>query len=55
MPFSARKPVALPVVASARLTSARLRQPTPLPTVVATTKASRWLLRLNWLFGGSRR
>jgi hypothetical protein len=54
MQSDSRKRAPLPALAGSRLTSARLRRPTPLPTVVPTTLTGRWLLRLAWLFGGYR-
>ena len=42
----------LPDVRDSRLTFARLRRPTRLPTVVPTTRVRRYLHRLIWLFGG---
>lgn len=44
--------VRLPAARDSRLTGARLRRPTSLPTVVPTTLLGRYLRRLEWLFGG---
>jgi hypothetical protein len=35
-----------------RLTRQRLRRPTALPKVIATSAMGRYLNRLRWLFGG---
>lgn len=42
----------LPSSSDSRLSHARLRQPTRLPTAVASTAVGRYLNRLRWLFGG---
>ena len=42
----------LPDARDSRLTFARLRRPTRLPTVVPSTAARRYLQRLIWMFGG---